>query len=72
MDEVIKMLVRRLDARGMSEGQISACISSVWSIFLDQQATSCQDFNFQMQERGWPDFELDEQTFKMASSAFTK
>jgi hypothetical protein len=72
MDEIIKMLVKQLDEKGLAEDEISSCISSLWEIFTIFQVKSCQDINRQMQAMGWHDFRLDEHSFKMVSSAFTQ
>ena len=64
------MFVERFAEKGMAEDEISACIGSLWDIFTRQHVRSCQDLNLQMQALGWHDFELDDQTFKMASSVF--
>jgi hypothetical protein len=69
--QVIKMLVKRLAEKGMAEDEISLCINTLWDIFADQHVKSCQDLNLQMEACGWRDFELDEQTFKVASAVFT-
>jgi hypothetical protein len=69
--QVIKMLVERLAEKGMAEDEISSCITTLQDIFADQHVKSCQDLNLQMETCGWQGFELDEQTFEMASSALT-
>ena len=71
MDQVIKILVERLAAKGMVEDEISAYLSTLWLIFTDLPVQSCQELNLHMRAWGWPDFELDEDDFKMFSAAFT-
>ena len=71
MDKVIKMFVKQLAEKGMTEDEISICISSLWSIITDPNVKSYQDLNLEMRAAGWQDFEIDEKAFKMASSAFT-
>ena len=70
MDKVIKILVNLFDEKGMSEDEISICISSLWSFIADPDLKCCQDLNLKMREAGWKDFELDDEVFKMSSSVF--
>jgi len=70
MDNVIKILVKLFNDKGMSEDEISICISSLWSFITDPNLKCCQDLNLKMREAGWKDFELDDKVFKMALSVF--
>ena len=70
MVELIKMLVKLFDEKGMTEDEISNCITTLWDIFSDPNVKCCQDLNHKMREAGWQDFELDNKVFKMASSMF--
>ena len=69
MEQAIKMLVRCLSEKEMSEEDISSCISFLWDFIADQNVYSCQELNLKMQAGGWKDFELDEQQFNMITSA---
>ena len=71
MEETIKMLVIQLLDNGMKEAEISSCISSLWSIVADPDVMCSEDLNLQMREAGWQNFELDDEAFRMVSSAFT-
>lgn len=70
MVDVIKILVNLFNEKGMSEHEISTCISSLWSFITDPNIRCSQDLNLKMKEAGWNDFELDDKVFKMASSEF--
>jgi hypothetical protein len=71
MEQVIKMLVKQLIDRGMTEGEISACIGSLWNIILDPHVKCSEDFNLKMSAAGWENIELNDKAFKMVSSSLT-
>jgi hypothetical protein len=54
----------------MAEDEMSSCIGSLWSIIMDPNVEFCEDLNLEMRAAGWNNFELDEKTFKIVSSAF--
>lgn len=69
MEQVVKILVKQLDEKGMTEDEISNCISSLWNILMNPNVKCCQDLNLEMEKAGWQDFELADEVFKMALSA---
>ena len=71
MEAVIKMLVKQFLDAGLKEDEISSCISSLWSIITDPDVMCSEDLNLQMREAGWQNFELNDEAFRMVSSAFT-
>jgi hypothetical protein len=70
MDRVIKMLVKLFYDKGMTEDEISNCITFILDFFYDANVKCSKDLNHKMREAGWQDFDLDDEVFKMASTGF--
>ncbi len=70
MDQVIKMLVKQFADKGMKEDEISSCIGSIWSISTDPNVKCCEDLILEMRAIGWQNIELNDEAFKMVSTAF--
>lgn len=70
MDQIFKIIIGRLNEKGMDISKIPSCIETMWDIFTIYDIENCQELNRQMQTFGWDGFELDDHTFKMARMAF--
>ena len=70
MEQVIKMLVKQLVEKGMTEGEISSCVSCMSNIINDHSVICSEDLNHEMREAGWQNFKMNDESFRMVSSAF--
>ncbi len=65
MDQIIKIIVGRLEERGIDPVKIPSCIETIVnSIFLDP-VLNCRGLKIRMQSLGWHNFEIDEHTFNL-------
>ena len=65
MDQIIKIIVGRLEAEGVEPVKIPACMETIVNIIFLYPISNCQELNERMQSRGWPNFKIDEHTFKL-------
>ena len=65
MDQIIKIIVERLEAEGLDPVKIPSCIETMVNIIFLYPILNYQELNERMQSRGWPNFKIDEHTFKL-------
>ena len=65
LDQIVNIVVERLEAEGVDPGKIPACIESAINIIFCYPILSYQEFNKRMKSRGWLNFKIDEHTFKL-------
>ena len=65
MDQIIKILVERLEGKGMEATKIPSCIETICNISFLYPVPNCRELNRRMQSLGWIDFEIDDHTFKL-------
>jgi hypothetical protein len=65
VDQIVKIIVGRLEAEGLDLVKIPACIESAVNIIFRYPVLNCQEFNKRMKSRGWHNFKIDEHTFKL-------
>jgi hypothetical protein len=65
LDQILKIIVERLEEKEIDPGKIPSCVETiVYNIFLNPVITY-QELNRKMQSLGWHNFEIDEHTLKL-------
>ena len=65
MDEIIKIVVKRLAENGVAVNRIPACVAAMWEALVDFPIRGNQELNHLMQTLGWNGFKMDEHTFNL-------
>jgi len=65
MNQIVKILVKRLEEEGIENTKIPNCVETIWNIFYLYPITSCEALNSHMQTMGWHNFKMDDHTFKL-------
>jgi len=70
MEELIRILIRRLVGKGMEISTIPAYIRDLANTMMAHGYTSLQELNAPLQSLGWDDFELDDYTLQLIIVTF--
>ena len=70
LSEYIKVLIRRLEMKGLEKGEIPGFVWSLKSCLLDKPEMNCFQVNKRLQYLGWDDFVLDYHTLQLAIACF--
>ena len=65
MERIIKILVERLEGKGIEAAKIPSCIETIMNISFIYTISNCQELNRRMRSLGWFNFEIDDHTFKL-------
>ena len=65
MDQIIKILVSRLEDKGIETTKIPSCIETIMNISFIYTIPNYQELNRRMRSLGWFNFEIDDHTFKL-------
>lgn len=72
LEQIIQIIVERLEKKGMDLNKIPACIEAIFNIISLYSVSSCWELNEKMQTLGWPDFTIDDHTFKLIKLVYSK
>ena len=72
MEELIRILIRRLVVKGMEVSTIPAYIRDVANTMVANGYSSLQELNRRVQSLGWDDFELDDYTLQLIIAIFER
>lgn len=70
MEELIRILIRRLVGKGMEISTIPAYIRDLANTMVAHGCPSLQELNRRLQSLGWDDFELDDYTLQLIIAIF--
>ncbi len=70
MERLIKLLIDRLSSKGMEVTSIPAYIRNFAHTLIAHPSMSLEELNTHLQELGWDDFELDNDTFYLILATF--
>jgi len=65
LDQIVKIIVGRLEEEGVDPDNIPSCIEAAANIIFCNPILSCQELNKRMISRGWHNFKIDEHSFKL-------
>jgi len=65
LDQIIKIIVGRLEELGIDPVKIPSCIETIVNIIFLDPVLDCRGLKIRMQTIGWPNFEIDEHTFNL-------
>jgi len=65
LDQIVKIIVGRLEEEGVDPGKIPAGIETAANIIFCHPRLSCQELNNRMISKGWHNFKIDEHSFKL-------
>jgi hypothetical protein len=65
LDQIINIIVGRLEEKGIDLDRIPSCIETIVDIMFLYPLLSCRELNEKMQSIGWHNFEFDNHTFKL-------
>ena len=65
MDQIINVLVERLEGKGIEAAKIPTCVETIMNINFLYPIPNCRELNRRMQSLGWNNFEMDDHTFKL-------
>jgi hypothetical protein len=65
LDQIIKIIIKRLKEIGIDPGKIPACIEIILYIIFLNPLMNYQELNREMQLLGWDSFKIDEYTFQL-------
>ena len=65
MDQIIKIIVSRLEDKGIESVKIPSCIETIMNISFIYTIPNYQELNRRMRSLGWFNFEIDDHTFKL-------
>ena len=65
MEQLTKILIRRLAGKGMEISTIPAFIRDLANIMVANGYSNLQELNRRLQSLGWDDFELDDYTLQL-------
>jgi len=65
MDQIIKILVSRLEDKGIESVKIPSCIETIMNINFTYTIPNYEELNRRMRSLGWFNFEIDDHTFKL-------
>jgi len=70
MENLIKILVKRLAGKGMEISTIPAFIRDVANTVAANGNSNLQELNMRLESLGWDDFELDDYTLQLIIAIF--
>jgi hypothetical protein len=65
LDEIIQIIVGRLEEKGIDPDRIPSCIETIADILFLYPVLGCRELNNKMQSLGWHNFEFDNHTFEL-------
>ena len=65
MDQIIKILAKRLEGKEIEAAKIPSCIETIMNLSFFYPIPDYQDLNSRMRSFGWINFEIDDHTFKL-------
>ena len=74
MNQLIKIIVERLEEQGIDPVKIPACIETIVNILFLDPVINCPNIQSRMQSLGWHNFDIDEHTLnlvRLISNRFT-
>ena len=70
MDQLIKIVIKRLEDQGINPVKIPFCIESIANLLFIDPAINCLRIQSRMQSLGWYNFEIDEHTLNLIRLIF--
>lgn len=70
MDQIVNIIVGRLNESGMDLDKIPSCLETMVNIFFFHPVLNCRELNQSMQSLGWHNFEMDNHTFKLVKLVY--
>ena len=65
MDQIIEILVERLEGKGINAAKIPSCVETIMNVNFLYPIPNHRELNRRMQSLGWSNFEIDDHTFKL-------